>query len=364
MTIPQPLRKFAGLVLFAAVGSGLAACSSTNDETPGAGGTPAAGGSNGTAGTSVLPGGTGNATAGSTTAGSTSGGAASSGSDEIVGTFQVQVQVDETDSTTGMTKVVGQVGDGPVPANVVWTVTKTEGGCRLSVPSAPFCEVSCGADVCVADDKCQAYPAGHSVGAVTLKGIKLADGGSDLALKEIAKAYQPPAGTMLAYPPFAAGDDVTLHATGGDYAAFDLASKGVDPLSLTSTDYELDVGKALQLTWDAPADPKGAQIFVKVDISHHGGAKGKIECEVDDTGSLSISAAMITQLIGLGVAGYPSVVVARQAIGTAKIAPGVVRLEISARTEQYLTVKGYTSCTVNEDCPDGKTCRTADSTCQ
>jgi len=358
MTISQPLRKFAGLVFSATLASGLAACSSTDEPSPGTGGTPAAAGSAGTSPTS----GTGGSS--NPSAGTNGGGAPNTGSNEIVGTFQVQVTADQADPTTGMTKVVGQVGDGPIPSNVIWTVTKTEGGCSLSVPSAPFCEVSCGADVCVADDKCQAYPTGHSVGSVTLKGVKLADGGTDLALKEIAKAYQPPAGTMLAYPPFGEGDSLSLHATGGDYAAFDLETGGVDPLTLTSTDYELDEGKALELKWDAPADPKSSQIFVKVDISHHGGAKGKIECTVDDTGSLTISAAMITELIGLGVAGYPSVVVARQSIGTAKIAPGVVRLEVSSRTEEYLTVKGYISCTVDEDCPDGKTCRTNDSTCQ
>lgn len=345
----------------ATLGSAISACSSGDDTTPGAGGSPSSAGSNGTAGGgTVVPGGTGN----NPTAGSNGGGAASTGSNEIVGTFQVQVQLDEGSTTAGMTKVVGQVGDGPIPANVVWTVIKKEGGCSLSTPSAPFCEAGCGAAVCVADDKCQAYPTGHTVGEVTLKGIKLTAGGSDLTLKEIAKAYQPPAGTNLAFPPFAVGDALTLHATGGDYAAFDLEAGGVDPLSLTSTDYELDEGKALELKWDAPEDPKSAQIFVKVDISHHGGAKGKIECNVDDTGSLTISPAMITELIGLGVAGYPSVVVARQSIGTAKIAPGVVRLEVSARTEQFLTVKGYTSCTVPEDCPDGTTCRTTDSTCQ
>jgi hypothetical protein len=359
MTISQPLRKIAGLVFCATLGSGLAACSSGDDGAPGGGGGSGSAGANGSAGTTVLPGGTGNSTAGSNGAGATS-----TGSNEIVGTFQVQVQLDQDDPTTGMTKVVGQVGDGPTPANVIWTVIKTEGGCSLSTPSSPFCPAGCGTEVCVADDKCQPYATGHSVGDVTLKGIKLAAGGSDLALKEIAKAYQPPAGTVLAFPPFAVGDDVTLHATGGDYEAFDLASKGVDPIALSSTDYELDEGKAFELAWNAPPDPKSARIFVKVDISHHGGAKGKIECEVDDTGSLSISAAMITDLIGLGVAGYPSVVVAREAIGTTKIAPGVVRLQVSARTEQFLTVKGYTSCTVNEECPEGTTCRTSDSTCQ
>jgi hypothetical protein len=351
MTIPQPFRKFAGLVLCATLSSAISACSSKDDAAPGAGGTAATAGSGTSAGSG-------------TTAGANGGGAGSTGSDEVVGTFQVQVQVDETDATTGMTKIVGQVGDGPIPANVVWTVVKEDGGCRLETPTAPFCAAGCGSDVCVADDKCQAYPSGHSVGEVTLKGVKLAAGGTDLTLKEIAKAYQPPAGTALAYPPFGFGDDVSLHAAGGDYGAFDLASKGVDPLSFTSTDFEIEEGKALALTWAAPADPKSANIHVKVDISHHGGIKGMIECDSDDTGGVTISAAMMTELIGLGVAGFPSVVVMRQSIDSVKIAPGRVNLEVSARVEHYLTVKGVDSCTVDEDCPTGKTCRTMDSTCQ
>ena len=53
----------------------------------------------------------------------------------------------------------------------------------------------------------------------------------------------------------------------------------------------------------------------------------------------------------------------RQSIDTAQIAPGRVLLEVSARAEHYVTVKGVDSCNVTDDCPDGKTCAT-DSTCQ
>lgn len=353
MKIPELFRKFAGPTFRVTLAAALAACSGT-DATPGSGGTAS------TAGSSGAP--AGGSSSGAGKAGSENGDAGA-GSNEVVGTFQVQVLADDTDPTTGMTKVVGQVSDSAVPSNVVWTVATTEGGCRLETPTVPFCAAGCGADVCVADDVCQAYPAAHSVGAVTLKGVGLVSGGSTLTLKEIAHTYQPPAGTALAYPPFGPADDVTLHAAGGDYAAFDLSAKGVDPLAFTSTDFELEDGKPLELTWDAAADPKSSQLHVKLDISHHGGIKGIIECDSDDSGSLTISAAMISQLLGLGVAGFPSVVAMRQSLDTAAIAPGLVRLEVSARAEHYVTVKGVDSCTVAADCPDGKTCA-SDSTCQ
>jgi hypothetical protein len=353
MTIPQLFCKIAGPLFCVALSTGVFACSGSEVEpTPGASGSGNTAGS-GTSGSS----GSGNGTAGSSQAGS------GTGSQEVVGTFQVQVLADEADPTTGMTKIVGQVGDGPVPPNVVWTVTKEEGGCRLETPSVPFCDPGCGAEVCVADNKCSPYPTGHSVGAVTLQGVKLMGGGSEIVLKEIAKAYQPPAGTALAFPPFGPTDDVSVHASGGDYAAFELSTKGVDPLVFTSTDFELDTGKPLTLTWAGAPDPKSSQMYLKLDISHHGGAKGLIECDVDDTGSLTISAAMITELMGLGVAGFPSVVAMRQSIDTAQIAPGLVKLEVSARTEHFVTVKGVSSCTADEDCADGAKCQ-MDLTCK
>jgi hypothetical protein len=362
MTIPQPFRKFPGLLFCLSLGGGLAACSG-EDVTEGTGGSGnTAGTSTGTSGTGSNMAGTGSGTAG-TGSGTAGTGSNPTGSQEIVGTFQIQVLADEAGVETGMTKIVGQVSDGPTPPNVVWTSIKEKGGCHLETPSVPFCEEGCGADVCVAANKCQPYPAGHSVGAVTLKGVKLTGGGSELALKEIAKAYQPPAGTGIEYPPFAATDTVTLTATGGDYAPFELSAKGVAPLKFTSTDFELDKDKALELTWDAAPDPKASNMYVKLDISHHGGAKGLIECNVVDTGSLTIPAELITDLMGLGVAGFPSIVAMRQSIDTAQIAPGLVKLEVSARTEQFVTVKGYSSCTADEECPDGQTCQ-MDLTCK
>ena len=362
MTIPQPFRKFPGLLFFLSLGSGLAACSGEDTTEGAAGSGNTAGTSTGTAGSGSSSAGSGTGTAG-TGSGSAGTGSNPTGSQEIVGTFQIQVLADEAGVETGMTKIVGQVSDGPTPPNVIWTSIKEASGCHLETPSVPFCEEGCGADVCVAENKCQPYPVGHSVGAVTIKGVKLAEGGTDLALKEIAKAYQPPAGTMLAYPPFAPTDTVSLTATGGDYAAFELSTKGVAPLKFTSTDFELDKDKALELTWDAAPDPKASNMYIKLDISHHGGAKGLIECNVDDTGSLTIPAALITELMGLGVAGFPSIVAMRQSIDTAQIAPGLVKLEVSARTEQFVTVKGYSSCTADEECPDGQTCQ-MDLTCK
>lgn len=353
MTIQQPIRKLAAPLLCTVVALAMAGCSS-DDSPSGTGGAAGSAGSEGSSGSST---GGGSASAGSSSAGS--GTVIPGDTEQIVGTFSVQMKVDKS-----MTAVVGQVADGPVPANVIWTTKKTEGDCRLETPTSPFCEEGCSGEVCVADGKCQPYPTSHSVGEVTLSGVRLEGGGTELTLKEIAATYQPPAGTSLAYPPFGASDTIEVHAAGKDYPKFDLSTKGVDPITLSTTDFALDPTKPFVLAWDAATDPQASPVHVKIDLSHHGGAKGLIECDVADTGSLTISKEMIAELIGLGVAGYPSVVVTRTSLDTAQLDHGKVRLEVSALVERYLTTPGVQSCTTDDDCSDGKTCRSSDSTCQ
>ncbi|MDF3069905.1 MAG: hypothetical protein K0R38_5506 [Polyangiaceae bacterium] len=319
MTIQQPIGKFVGSLFAGALVLGMAACSgSEKSEAP----------------------------------------AGASGSTEVVGTFAIQMKVDK-----GMTSVVGQVADGPVPENLVWTEKAKEGDCRLETPKPPFCEEACGADVCGADGKCHPYPKGHSVGAVALTGVKLESGGAEIALKEIAASYQPPAGTVLAYPPFGAEDVIEIHAAGADYPAFDLSTTGVNPIILETTDFALSPDKPFVLEWDEAPDAKSSLMHVKIDLSHHGGVKGLIECDAADTGSLTISKEMIAELIGLGVAGFPSVVMTRISVDTHQLEHGKVQLEVSALVERYLTTPGVDSCTTAEDCPDGKTCA-SDATCQ
>jgi hypothetical protein len=97
-------------------------------------------------------------------------------------------------------------------------------------------------------------------------------------------------------------------------------------------------------------------VHIKIDISHHGGSRGQIECDADDTGALTISAELMTELIKLGVAGFPSVILTRASTDSAKIEVGRVELAVSSKTERIVTVAGYESCTADSDCPDSGVC--------
>jgi hypothetical protein len=337
------------LLLSAAAALSLLACSEASTGAGGAGGSSSTG-----------------TTSSSTSTSTGSGGAAAdAGTGDptvLVGSFHVKV-TPPAGTTAGSTTVLGKVYDGPTPAQLVWEKQAEEGACRLSTPRVPFCSTSCGGSaVCVEDETCQPYPTAHGAGAVTVTGIATTGGGSGFAMSPIANAYQVPAGTEIAYPGFAEGDAVTFAAAGDYWAPFQITAPGVHPLALGGAAITLASGTAIPLGWDPPAKAGISTIYVKLDISHHGGTKGMIECEAEDTGSLTIPASLLDSLLDLGVAGYPSIVVTRRATGSVTIASGRVDLVISSTVEQAVSVEGLTSCTSDADCPAGETCL-SDLTC-
>jgi hypothetical protein len=98
-----------------------------------------------------------------------------------------------------------------------------------------------------------------------------------------------------------------------------------------------------------------------LDISHHGGRKGQIECEVADTGAFQIPESLATRLVNLGVAGYPTVTLSRVATASAEAQPQVT-LTLSSSVERAVDT-GLTSCMMNGDCSDGMTCDMMTATC-
>lgn len=280
--------------------------------------------------------------------------------DDVVGTFKIEVTADESGPSKGTTAVLGRVNTGPTPLNVVWEESAREGACRLDKPRVPFCSPSCGSEaVCVEDNVCRPYPTALSAGTVTLEGVALSGGETSLTLREVSKSYQPPGGTSFAYPPFAEGGAVRLKASGGEVPAFELETKGVAPLWLTDDAFSLSPDSPLELRWTAASNSSASRVHVELDISHHGGSKGLIACDGDDTGSLTIAASLISQLIDLGVSGFPSMSMTRAS--TAQT--GQVSLVVSSFTERAVSVPGLTSCTTNDECPSGQTCQT-DLKCQ
>ena len=296
----------------------------------------------------------------------TDGGATGSGT---VGAFQVRLIPPVAPSgmnpgSPGLTSLVGRVSDGPTPSLVILVEAAAEGACKLFKPKVPFCNTPCGGSAaCVADDRCQPYPTAKSLGTVKVTGVKTDTGATEFSMEPVSNAYQPAAGVKLPFPAFAEGGAIRIASGGGAYAPFTIDGKGIAPLDLAKDAIKLEKDKAVTLRWTPPGQAGLARIFVKLDISHHGGSKGQIDCEADDGGSLVLPASLITQLLALGVAGFPSVIVERKAVSSTAIAPGRVELIVVSGAERFVDIPGLTSCNDDSQCPMGQKCQ-PDLTCK
>jgi hypothetical protein len=278
------------------------------------------------------------------------------GSEDLVGTFQVALNPPK-EGNPAYTSVLGTVFDGPTPSTPIWEEAAKSGACRLLTPRVPYCEEPCGGTaLCVEDDTCQPFPEVVTVGTVNVEGLRVSGGGTTFSMDPIAGNYQP-AGVTLEYPPFSEGDAVTFSAEGeGSVPAFVLEADGINQLELLNQSIELADGQPVNLSWTPPGQGD-TDIYVKLDISHHGGCKGMIECDAGDSGSLELTAGMIDQLKALGISGWPSIVVSRKAIGSAEIPLGRVDLVVISTLEMFVDIPGLISCEKDSDCPTGQTCQ-------
>jgi Cys-rich repeat protein len=197
------------------------------------------------------------------------------------------------------------------------------------------------------------------VGTVTLTGLKTTPTSTEIVMNPVAPgfAYQPTASVNIDYPPADEGAEIAVATSGGDYSAFQLKATGIVPLEVLGPDpVPMQSGQPMALSWTPRGSAGKSRIQVKVEISHHGGAKGAINCDVEDTGSLSVAESLVTGLITLGVAGFPTVTLSRVSTGSTDIAPGRVDLLVVQAVQRSLSIPGVVSCTTNADCPSGQTC--------
>ncbi|WP_225409301.1 hypothetical protein [Stigmatella hybrida] len=257
----------------------------------------------------------------------------------------------------GHTSVQGRVLNGVVPANVRRAEAQ-EGECRLLRGRSLFCSPACDASqACGENGVCIPYPTAQNVGTVRLQGMKV-----DLALTPNSANFYFNAGTSL--PAVDEGAPLKLEASGAQVPAFSLRGRGLPRLEVPSGPLTVERGKPVTVSWTPPSTPGDARIQIVMDLAHHGGIAASIECDgVRDSGSYAIPAGLITQLIDVGVAGFPKVTISRRTADSTETPVGCVELLTVSQTERELTLPGLVSCSSNEDCPAGQRCQ-ADLTCQ
>jgi hypothetical protein len=263
----------------------------------------------------------------------------------IQGTFALRLVAPEPQNDRpGYSQLEGSLYDGPQPSPLPLVVDKEEGACKLSKPLFPRCPGGCPGGECVDQGKCQLYPKPAAVGQVNVTGL-----GAPFTMKP-----EPPsdkyASMTLPYPPCTEGADVRIEGGG-----LTLAGKCVAPLALTSAGaIPVKKGQPVKLTWTPPGQPGATRVQIYLDIAHHGGKTGQIDCDVPDTGSFDIPAGLVGSLVDLGLAGFPTVIVTRVSKATAAQAPQVVLVATSSVEREVDT--GVKSCNVDEDCGVGKVC--------
>lgn len=241
--------------------------------------------------------------------------------------------------------VSGTLYGGAYPDAMPMRIVQEEDDCQLREAIHPFCGTPCGSDaVCVDDDQCSPYPSPQDVAEITVDGLD--PGPVTLPPFPPNFFYQ---SEELAYPPCSEGDLLRLDADAFAAEAPCIAPLAVDPDAAIS----VRSGEPVQLSWDVPGDSELARIQILLDVSHHGGKRGDVVCEVPDTGSYEIPASLVTALLDQGLAGFPSVILTRR-VRSESTLPNV-HFSVVASLERSVDT-GVQSCLSDEECPEGQTC--------
>lgn len=274
-----------------------------------------------------------------------------------VGGFSVLL-VEAMESTPAYATFSGRVRDGVNPLTYV-KAEATDGSCRLTVK--PTCTPACTSpQQCSVGDMCASEPMSHTVGAISVTGLSTAITGL-MAVSAQGNQYNKDL-SAGAYPPAAAGAAVTLSAAGGDYTAFTLTARGIEPLEFAGTNLTVNRGQPLAFTWTPPAQGATGKIQATLNVAYHGGGKYRIDCEFDDDGTGEIPASLIDKLLDQGTAGFPTLALTRRSVDSTTLAPpGCIEFEVNAYRERQITVcpmpnKCIVSCGPDKPCPTGQSC--------
>jgi hypothetical protein len=271
--------------------------------------------------------------------------------DTLAGTFTVKLE-SGTAGSEPFTSMLGILRDGEVAPPVPVELDAMQDGCELWVPKQVFCAEPCRDGTCTADSVCTPFPTPLSVGTVTVQGL-----GDELQLEPTGPTFSYQPTSRLPFPPCEEGSEVSVLAEG-----FELRTPCIAPLVVTDTDpIPLREGEPAEVTWEPAGEAGVSRMQLVVDVSHHGGSKGEILCDVPDTGSFAIPEPLVTRLLDLGVAAFPTVLLRRVSMTHASAYPGVA-LMLSAAVEQPADI-GVPMCISTADCPDGLECNTQTLLC-
>jgi hypothetical protein len=250
----------------------------------------------------------------------------------------------------------GTVLDGIEPARLATQVLKM-GDCQILKPSIapPPCKPECGPTQNCTKSGCVQKPVARNVGRVSLRGLK-----GSVTLNNIDNLYFNPPG-LPPYPPYDEGASIGLQADGGDagYGPFSLKGFGVAVMKVPTTPLLIEDGKPVTLTWSPAGKTGPTRVVFELGINLHGAVDTKLICDVEDTGSFTVPAALVTELFKHGISGFPRVELTRQSADSIMLKSGCVQFSVTSKPlePRELKVPGLVSCKDQMDCSGGQRCR-------
>lgn len=254
--------------------------------------------------------------------------------------------------------VQGAVFEGVVPTAIPRLVSEA-GPCSLLERQNLVCTPACvGATTCGEDGACIPYPRQMSVGIVTISGLTQA---TNLSPQDPGNGYFAPGADN---PPFAVGSEVTLKADGASgQAGFELNGFGSPPLG-TKPSWLIERGKSLSVAWENGDSDARTRVTVELSVDQHGISPLTLACEFDDTGTASIPATVVDQLLDSGVSGFPNGRIFRRTADRVLLEHGCVDLLVGSPLAADVTVAGVVPCKRVADCPMGQTCNVMQERCE
>ncbi len=256
--------------------------------------------------------------------------------------------------TEDYTTFRGSVSNGVAP-NGVPEVKATSGACSLLGAPNLFCATPCeNGTLCAGDDQCVPTPMKVSAGTVSVSGTAtpISEDPNGITLDYNETINDP-------YPAFNSGDALTLSAAGDEADAFSLSGEGVGLMTTSASTVELVESQPIELSWDATGASDNSTVEIELTVNAHGGTPAWISCETEDTGSFSIPADIVGQLVDLGLSGFPRVSLTRQTVDSTELSTGCVDFTVTSGVTLDVSIDGLVSCSDTSDCPDGQTCNEA-----
>ncbi len=231
--------------------------------------------------------------------------------EEKIGVFKVMHEPDYS-------AISGEVTNGVVPSTILEEVA-AEGGCRLMQRGNPFCDPVCPpGETCDFNGVCIPYPEQRSVGNVTINGLN----------KTVSMDPSAYFDASMPHPGFDPGADISLVAAGEDYEGFAMWGVGVTPLELPDSTWSLQTGQPLEVTWIPAEDGENVEVHLSMNVDQHGNTPVTLYCDLPDTGSTAIPAALIDALLGYGITGFASGHIFRRTVDHIDVADGCIQLEV------------------------------------